>query len=104
MAAMDVDAFYRALDLCYVKVDSAIDSRCNMNEKVRDEARNAMSELKSLIKKNFEFIKSFNDREACKANIADLGKQITWGSMNFLVMCRHLSEMWTARALQILVW
>ena len=72
---MDVDAFYQALDLCYLKVDTAIDSKCNMNQKVRDEARNAMSELKSLIVKNFEFIRSFKYREACKESIVDiLGK------------------------------
>jgi hypothetical protein len=72
MADEEDGVFYGALRVCYDKLDSAINSKCNMNQTVRDEARNALVELKSLIAVNFERIKSSNYREACRESVIEL--------------------------------
>lgn len=66
------DMFYGVLQVCYDKLDSFIYSKCNINQTVRDEARNALSEWKSLIILNFRRIKSVNYREACKESVLDI--------------------------------
>ena len=60
----DDDVFYGMLEFCYDRLETAIGSECNMNQSIREDARNSLEELKYLIKKHFESIKSSNHREA----------------------------------------
>ncbi|XP_035219877.1 uncharacterized protein LOC118192959 [Stegodyphus dumicola] len=76
----DDDAFYSALKCCYDKLETAIESKCNMNQNIREEARHAMCELKCLITKNFERIKSLGYREACRESLKDIFVKPTYAS------------------------
>ncbi|KAG8198622.1 hypothetical protein JTE90_026519 [Oedothorax gibbosus] len=49
MAGSGADVFFAALENCYDKLYTAIESRGNMSQIVRDSARNAVCELKKLI-------------------------------------------------------
>lgn len=72
MAANDDDAFYVALENCYGSVETALNSRCNMNQQVRDDARNALGELKVLIVKHVEHLKSLKFKEACEESLKNI--------------------------------
>ena len=50
MAADDDDAFYGKLQICYDKLNTAIGSKFNMNQSIREDSRNAFGETKCLIK------------------------------------------------------
>lgn len=63
------DAFYQEFDRHCAVIEGAIFSKCNMNQTTREDARNAMSELKTLIIKSFEKLKSDIYKEACKESI-----------------------------------
>ena len=80
MADDDDDAFYGKLQICYDKLETAIGSKCNMNQNIREDARNALGELKCLITKHFERIKSLNFREACKESLKDILVKPTYSS------------------------
>ncbi|GFQ65376.1 hypothetical protein TNCT_642661 [Trichonephila clavata] len=71
MAAMEDDAFFDALQKHCTIIGSALLSKCNMNHQVREEARQALGELKSSIYKNFERVKAANFLEACKQSLKE---------------------------------
>ncbi|GFV82079.1 hypothetical protein TNCV_3152771 [Trichonephila clavipes] len=53
-------------------------SKCNMNNQVREDARQALGELKASIYKNFERIKSAYFLEACKESLKEaIASQVT---------------------------
>ncbi|GFY06685.1 hypothetical protein TNCV_3525411 [Trichonephila clavipes] len=66
MAAMEDYVFLDALQKHCRIMESALMSKCNMNNQVREDARQALCELKDSIYKNFERVKSANFLEACK--------------------------------------
>ncbi|GFQ98694.1 uncharacterized protein TNCT_323821 [Trichonephila clavata] len=78
MAAMEDDVFFDALQKHCSIIESALLSKCNMNHQVREEARQALGELKSSIYKNFERVKAANFLEACKQSLKEaIATQIT---------------------------
>ncbi|GFW35330.1 hypothetical protein TNCV_594811 [Trichonephila clavipes] len=78
MAAMDDDVFFYALQKRCKIIESALMSKCNMNNQVREDARQALGELKASIYKNFERVMSANFLEACKQNLKEaIASQVT---------------------------
>ncbi|GFY51208.1 hypothetical protein TNIN_12771 [Trichonephila inaurata madagascariensis] len=52
-------------------IETALLSKCNMNQQMREEARQALGELKSSVYRNFVMIKSEKFVEACKKSLKD---------------------------------
>ncbi|GFU77778.1 gag-like protein [Trichonephila clavipes] len=78
MAAMEDDVFFDALQKHCKIIESALMSKCNMNNQVREDARQALGELKASIYKNFERVKSANFLEACKQSLkVAIASQVT---------------------------
>ncbi|GFX42909.1 hypothetical protein TNCV_5072731 [Trichonephila clavipes] len=75
---MEDDVFFDALQKHYKIIESALMSKCNMNSQVREDARQALDELKASIYKNFERVKSANFLEACKQSLKEaIASQVT---------------------------
>ncbi|GFY38349.1 angiotensin-converting enzyme [Trichonephila inaurata madagascariensis] len=53
-------------------IESAILSKCNMNQEMREGGRQALGELKSSVYRNFVMIKSEKFVEACKESLKDV--------------------------------
>ncbi|GFS52362.1 uncharacterized protein TNCV_4850741 [Trichonephila clavipes] len=68
MAAMEDDVYFDALQKHCKIIESALMSKCNMNNQVREDARQALGELKASLYKNFERVKSANFLEAYSDN------------------------------------
>ncbi|GFX37054.1 hypothetical protein TNCV_1712471 [Trichonephila clavipes] len=99
MAAMEDDVFFYALQKHCKIIESALMSKCNMNNQVREDARQALGELKASIYKNFERVKSANFLEACKQSLKEaIASQVTPTSWRHLVL-RKIKE-----GLPIIVW
>ncbi|GFQ63796.1 DUF1758 domain-containing protein [Trichonephila clavata] len=58
MAERDDDVFFAALENQCKIIESALQSKCNMNQQIREEARQVLGELKSSVFRNFVMIKS----------------------------------------------
>ncbi|GFT59989.1 uncharacterized protein TNCV_2686781 [Trichonephila clavipes] len=65
-SAMEDDVFFYALQKHCKIIESVLMSKCNMNNQVREGARQALGQLKASIYKNFERVKAANFLEACK--------------------------------------
>ncbi|GFS47690.1 uncharacterized protein TNCV_1973531 [Trichonephila clavipes] len=68
---MEDDVFFDALQKHCKIIESALMSKCNMNNQVREDARQALGELKASIYKNLERVKSANFLEACKQSLKE---------------------------------
>ncbi|GFU94072.1 hypothetical protein TNCV_3308251 [Trichonephila clavipes] len=78
MAAMEDDVFFDALQKHCNIIESALMSKCNMNNQVREDVRQALGELKASIYKNLERVKSANFLEACKESLKEaIASQVT---------------------------
>ncbi|GFW29087.1 uncharacterized protein TNCV_2356451 [Trichonephila clavipes] len=78
MAAMEDDVFFDALQKHCKIIESVLMSKCNMNNQVREDSRQALGELKASIYKNFERVKCANFLEACKQNLKKaIASQVT---------------------------
>ncbi|GFQ68809.1 hypothetical protein TNCT_592621 [Trichonephila clavata] len=71
MAESDDDVFFAALENHCKIIESAHQSKCNINQQIREEARQALGELKSSVYRNFVMIKSEKFVEACKESLKD---------------------------------
>ncbi|GFY56132.1 uncharacterized protein TNIN_98021 [Trichonephila inaurata madagascariensis] len=71
MAEGDADAFFAALENQCKIIETALLSKCNMNQQMKEEARQALGELKSSVYRNFIMIKSEKFVEACKESLKD---------------------------------
>ncbi|GFY49993.1 gag-like protein [Trichonephila inaurata madagascariensis] len=71
MAESEDDAFFAVLENQCKIIETALLSKCNMNQKMREEARQALGELKSSVYRNFFTIKSEKFVEACKESLKD---------------------------------
>ena len=61
MAACDDDGVFRALcDEYFNFVENALSSKCNMNQQLKKDGKNAFSKLKLLIMTNFERLRANN--------------------------------------------
>ncbi|GFQ80054.1 hypothetical protein TNCT_465891 [Trichonephila clavata] len=69
MAESDDDVFFAALENQCKIIESALQSKCNMNQQIREEARQALVELKSSVYRNFVMIKSEKFVEACQGKL-----------------------------------
>ncbi|GFY68613.1 hypothetical protein TNIN_384991 [Trichonephila inaurata madagascariensis] len=58
--------FFAALENQCKIIETALLSKCNMNQQMREEARQVLDELKSSNYRNFVMIKSEKFVEACK--------------------------------------
>lgn len=77
-------------ELCYEKLEIALESKSNMNQKICEDARHAFLELKRLIVKNFEDIKSINYHKVCKESITDILKKLPYASVVLPINIRHI--------------
>ncbi|GFV39543.1 hypothetical protein TNCV_1367841 [Trichonephila clavipes] len=69
--------FYALRKHCKI-IESVLMSKCNMNNQVREDARQALGEMKASIYKNFERVKSANFLEACKQSLKEaIASQVT---------------------------
>ncbi|GFQ91280.1 hypothetical protein TNCT_513681, partial [Trichonephila clavata] len=71
MAESDDDVFFAALENQCKIIELALQSKCNMNQQIREEARQALGELKSSVYRDFVMIKSEKFVEACKESLKD---------------------------------
>ncbi|GFW85045.1 RNA-directed DNA polymerase from mobile element jockey [Trichonephila clavipes] len=71
MAAMEDNVFFDALQKHCKIIESALMSKGNMNNQVREDARQTLGELKASTYKNFERDKSANFLEACKQGLKE---------------------------------
>ncbi|GFT50576.1 hypothetical protein TNCV_551691 [Trichonephila clavipes] len=72
MAEGNDDAIFAVLEnQCKIIIDTALLSKCNMNQQMREEARQALGELKSSVYRNLVLIKSEKFVEACKESLKD---------------------------------
>lgn len=69
MADCEDDAFYASLESYSNTVETALLSKCNMNQQMREDARKALGELKFLVTRQFEKIKSVVYREVCNESV-----------------------------------
>ncbi|GFY69802.1 hypothetical protein TNIN_434221 [Trichonephila inaurata madagascariensis] len=68
---MEGDVFFDALQKHCKIIESALMSKCNMKNQVREDARQALGELKSSIHKNFKRVKAANLLETCKRSLKE---------------------------------
>ncbi|KAF8784389.1 hypothetical protein HNY73_010070 [Argiope bruennichi] len=72
MADGVLDVLYASLENHFETIDMALVSKCNMNHELREQAKNALGELKIAITKSFERLQSVNYRKACEESLAAL--------------------------------
>ncbi|GFV32873.1 RNA-directed DNA polymerase from mobile element jockey [Trichonephila clavipes] len=78
MAAIEDDVFFDALQKHCKIIESALMSKCNMNNQVREDARRAVGELKASSYKNLERATAANFQEACKRSLKEaIASQVT---------------------------
>ncbi|GFW19003.1 hypothetical protein TNCV_165161 [Trichonephila clavipes] len=65
------DAFFAALENQCKIIEKDFLSKCNMNQQMREEARQALGELKPSVYRNFIMIKSEKFVEAYKESLKD---------------------------------
>ncbi|GFR30678.1 hypothetical protein TNCT_38931 [Trichonephila clavata] len=71
MVESDDEVFFAALKNQCKIIESALQSKCNMNQQIREEARQELGELKSSVYRNFVMIKREKFVEACKESLKD---------------------------------
>ncbi|GFR25005.1 hypothetical protein TNCT_577071 [Trichonephila clavata] len=71
MAVSDDEALFAALENQCKITESALLSKCNMNQQMREEAKQTLGELKSSVNRDFVTIKSEKFVEACKVSMKD---------------------------------
>ena len=66
MAECEDDVFFSALEKQCKVIDSELLSKCNMNQQMREDTKQALSALKASVYENISFIKSQKFVEAYK--------------------------------------
>ncbi|GFR09880.1 reverse transcriptase domain-containing protein [Trichonephila clavata] len=95
MAAMEDDVFFDALQKHCSLIESAPLSKCNMKHQVREEARQALGQLKSSIYKNFERVKAANVLEAFVEEFGSIIYQACLHSMPTKKTSKHNVPWWS---------
>ena len=71
MAGCEDDVIFSALERQGKAIDSVLLSKCNMNQKMREDARLALKELKASVYQNISFIKIQKFVKACKGSLKE---------------------------------